>query len=112
MWSWWMSRCRITVVPSWWHLPQVKGTLSGETGEAGSFTARMSCMPWQDAQVGASGSPAPHRLAVERGRVLLRLGVVAGSAVDLRERRLVRQLLALEVGVAADALQAAVDRSA
>ena len=57
MWSWWMLRCRITTVPSWWHLPQVKGTLSGDTGERGSFAARMSCIPWQDAQVGASASP-------------------------------------------------------
>ncbi len=57
MWSWWMLRCRITAVPSWWHLPQVNGTCSGETGEAGSFTAWMSCFPWQDEQVGASASP-------------------------------------------------------
>ena len=57
MWSWWMLRCRITTVPSWWHWPQVKGTLSGETGEAGSLTARMSCFPWQEAQLGASESP-------------------------------------------------------
>ena len=57
MWSWWMSRSRWTTAPSWWHLPQVNGTLSGETGEAGSFTALMSCTPWHDAQVGASGSP-------------------------------------------------------
>jgi len=57
MWSWWMFRCRMTTVPSWWHLPQVKGTLSGETGEAGSFAARMSWIPWQAAQVGASESP-------------------------------------------------------
>ena len=57
MWSWWMLRCRITAVPSWWHLPQVNGTLSGDTGESGSFAARMSCIPWQDEQVGASASP-------------------------------------------------------
>ena len=57
MWSWWIWRCRITTVPSWWHLPQVNGTLSGETGERGSFAARMSWTPWHAVQPGASGSP-------------------------------------------------------
>ena len=57
MWSWWIARSRWTTAPSWWHLPQVNGIFSGETGEAASFTALMSCMPWQEEQVGASTSP-------------------------------------------------------
>ena len=57
MWSWWIVRSRWTGAPSWWHLPQVKGTLSGETGELGSFADLMSWTPWHDAQQGASGSP-------------------------------------------------------
>src|SRR5512134_314678 len=32
-------------------------TAADETGELGSATARMSCSPWQSAQVGASGTP-------------------------------------------------------
>ncbi len=56
MWSWWMLRCRITGVPSWWHLPQVKGTCSGATAERESATGRMSWLPWQSLQRGASGS--------------------------------------------------------
>ena len=42
--------------------------------------------------------------------MLLRLRLVARGAVHLRQRRVVRQLLALEGGVAAHALEAAVDR--
>ena len=57
MWSWWIWRCRITTVPSWWHLPQVNGTFSGETGERGSVAARMSWTPWHATHPGASASP-------------------------------------------------------
>ena len=49
-------------------------------------------------------------LAVQRRRVLLGLRLVAVRAAHLLERGLVRQLLALEVGVAVDALQGAVNR--
>ena len=57
MWSWWISRCRVTGLPSWWHLPQVYGIWRGDTGESWSATGLMSWMPWQSRQLGARGSP-------------------------------------------------------
>src|SRR5208337_3921878 len=52
-----MGRLRETGVPSRWHPPQTKGTLSAATAERGSFTGTMSWFPWQVTQRGASGSP-------------------------------------------------------
>ena len=60
--------------------------------------------------VGRERVAALHRLAVQRGGVLLHLGLVAAAAVDLRQRRLVGALHARDVGVAGDAGEAAVDR--
>ena len=40
-----------------WHVPHVALTLSGWTGEAGSFTPTTLCPPWQVTHVAATTSP-------------------------------------------------------
>src|SRR5581483_10182384 len=40
-----------------WHLAQVLAKLSLKTGEAGSLTARILCVPWQSEQVAAAEAP-------------------------------------------------------
>src|SRR5271157_5130364 len=57
-----MSCCSIlrlvwTGVPSRWHCPQTNGTFIAATDERGSFTGRMSWLPWQFTQRGARASP-------------------------------------------------------
>src|SRR5208283_1359740 len=59
--------------------------------------------PWRQSIATSS------RLAVQRFRKLLRFVAVAGTAVDLGQRRGVRQFLAFQIGVAGSALQRAVD---
>ena len=57
MFDWWMTRSFWTRPPSEWHLPHRYGMRDGCTGERGSLAARISCVPWQLLQCGASGSP-------------------------------------------------------
>src|SRR5574341_1062046 len=40
-----------------WHFPQVFGTFRGFTDESGSSSGRMSCVPWQDAQLATVRDP-------------------------------------------------------
>src|SRR5208283_4954639 len=52
-----MLRLVWTGVPSRWHCPQTKGTFIAATDERGSFTGRMSWLPWQFTHRGARASP-------------------------------------------------------
>src|SRR5262245_23477122 len=47
----------ISVTPTW-QRPHVSGTFRRFTSDTGSFDGRISCGPWQSAQVAATVSPA------------------------------------------------------
>ena len=103
---------RWTGVPSWWHLPQVNGHLAAaRPASAGPSTGRMSCVPWQSRQRGASASPRVMALPWSDFACCFASASWQVPQSTCARSVVVGQLLALEVGVAVDALQAAVDRA-
>ena len=76
-----MFRFICTGVPSRWHCPQTNGIFNAATAEFLSLTGRMSWLPWQSTQCGASASPRAIALPCSECGVLLLLVAVAGAAV-------------------------------
>ena len=90
-----------------WHLAQVCGRFSLKTGEAGSFTGRMSCEPWQSQQLRRAGSAHGVAHAVDAGGIFLRFLFVASRAIRRRQAGIMHQFF--DAGVTVGAVELGVD---